>query len=107
MRQRKIESILGAGTQVLNDDPMQWMQHLPRQFVRESGLAFRRCVVTLIDQKKRSWKVWLNYKDSDGQSYVNRGWKAFQDANPLKPGDVIRLQLLNPGKYPVFKCCSK
>ncbi|KAJ8432872.1 hypothetical protein Cgig2_033877 [Carnegiea gigantea] len=80
--------------------------HLPRQFVRANGLAFRRCIVTLIDQKKRSWKVWLSYKDSDGQSYINRGWKAFQVANPLKPGDVIRLQLLNPGTYPIFKCCS-
>jgi len=83
------------------------MQYLPRKFARENGLAFRQCVVTLIDQKKRSWKVSLNYKDCNGQSYINQGWKAFQVANSLKPGDVIMLQLLDAGKYPVFKCGSK
>ncbi|KAK9698205.1 hypothetical protein RND81_08G088800 [Saponaria officinalis] len=77
---------------------------LPVGFAREHGLHFRKCEMMIIDAQRREWEVSLNYKKSDGQSYIKRGWKSFLTENRLKPGNVLRLQFLKGGTCPTLKC---
>ncbi|XP_048495807.1 uncharacterized protein LOC104906051 [Beta vulgaris subsp. vulgaris] len=81
--------------------------YLPMRFVRSSGLLNRNCNITLVDGEEMSWKAKLSFRKDNGQPYIVQGWKYFQAANCLKPGNVLSFQLLEDGTVPILKCYSK
>uniref|UniRef100_M1DTI7 DNA binding protein n=1 Tax=Solanum tuberosum TaxID=4113 RepID=M1DTI7_SOLTU len=77
--------------------------YLPMDFVKSNGLMRRREMI-LINEKRRSWSVWLG---KTGHHFaIKRGWTQFRNANGIQVGDTYNFELINNGKIPIvhFHC---
>ncbi|KAK4729172.1 hypothetical protein R3W88_022160 [Solanum pinnatisectum] len=77
--------------------------YLPMDFVKSNGLMRRRGMI-LIDEKRRSWSVWLGKK---GHHFaIKRGWTQFRNANGIQVGGTYKFELTNNGTIPIvhFHC---
>ncbi|KAK9698202.1 hypothetical protein RND81_08G088700 [Saponaria officinalis] len=80
------------------------MIHLPRQYIRSSGLPKRHCFVKLLDEKDETWIVKLCRRSYDGDAYFSQGWKNFVTAHNFRPRSIVDLQLIKTGRTPTLKC---
>lgn len=68
-------------------------------FARSTGLMNRRCEIILIDEKRRSWSMWLGYM---GHHFgIKKGWRQFTKANGFRVGDAYKFELINNAKIPI------
>ncbi|KAG5589108.1 hypothetical protein H5410_039622 [Solanum commersonii] len=77
--------------------------YLPMDFVKSNGLMRRREMI-LINEKRRSWSVWLG---KTGHHFaIKRGWTQFRNANGIQVGDTYKFELTNNGTIPIvhFHC---
>ncbi|PHT40017.1 hypothetical protein CQW23_18871 [Capsicum baccatum] len=77
---------------------------LPAPFARDSGLANRKCMITIRDEL-RSWKLVLY--SSGAHTYISSTWRKFCIANCLKEGDQIMLEIVANGKNPILRFYGK
>ncbi|KAM3379346.1 putative B3 domain-containing protein REM15 [Capsicum galapagoense] len=59
--------------------------YLPTAFAKSTGLMSGGCEIILIDEKHRSWSMWLGKMDF--HFGIRRGWDKFLKANGLQVGD--------------------
>ncbi|PHU08824.1 hypothetical protein BC332_20684 [Capsicum chinense] len=59
--------------------------YLPTAFAKSTGLMSGGCEIILIDEKHRSWSMWLGRMDC--HFGIRRGWDKFLKANGLQVGD--------------------
>uniref|UniRef100_M1AKH7 DNA binding protein n=1 Tax=Solanum tuberosum TaxID=4113 RepID=M1AKH7_SOLTU len=81
---------------MLNWDKFE--QYLPMDFVKSNGLMIRSEMI-LIDEKQRSWSVWLGR--TGHQFGIKRGWTQFRNANGIQVGDTYKFELINNGTIPI------
>ncbi|XP_015084058.1 putative B3 domain-containing protein REM15 [Solanum pennellii] len=72
--------------------------YLPMDFVKSNGLMSRSEMI-LIDEKQRSWSVWL--VRTGHQFGFKRGWTQFRNANSIQVGDTYKFELTNNGTIPI------
>lgn len=72
--------------------------YLPMDFVKSNGLMSRSEMI-LIDEKQRSWSVWLG--QTGHQFGIKRGWTQFRNANGIQLGDTYKFELTNNGTIPI------
>ncbi|KAH0641571.1 hypothetical protein KY289_032545 [Solanum tuberosum] len=72
--------------------------YLPMDFVKSNGLMIRSEMI-LIDEKQRSWSVWLGR--TGHQFGIKRGWTQFRNANGIQVGDTYKFELTNNGTIPI------
>ncbi|CAN4077177.1 unnamed protein product [Withania somnifera] len=73
--------------------------YLPLAFAKSTGLMNGHCEMILIDEKHRSWSMWLGKM---GCLFgIRRGWTKFIKANGLRVGDTYKFELINNGKIPI------
>ncbi|XP_049376776.1 B3 domain-containing protein REM17-like [Solanum stenotomum] len=77
--------------------------YLPMDFVKSNGLMRRREMI-LINEKRRSWSVWL--RKTGHHFAIKRGWTQFRNANGIQVGDTYKFELTNNGTIPIvhFHC---
>ncbi|XP_069144053.1 B3 domain-containing protein REM14-like [Solanum lycopersicum] len=74
------------------------VRYLPMDFVKSNGLMSRSEMI-LIDEKQRSWSVWLG--QTGHQFGIKRGWTQFRNANGIQLGDTYKFELTNNGTIPI------
>lgn len=77
--------------------------YIPMDFVKSNGLMSRSEMI-LVDEKQRSWSVWLGRM---GHHFgIKRGWVQFRKANGVQVGDTCKFELTNNGTIPIvhFHC---
>nr|XP_016469436.1 PREDICTED: B3 domain-containing protein REM10-like [Nicotiana tabacum] len=78
--------------------------YFPLDFAKSTGLMNRHCEITLVDEKRRSWSVWLGPM---GHHFgIKRGWREFVQENGVQIGDTYKFELINNGRIPIahFHC---
>ncbi|KAJ8538803.1 hypothetical protein K7X08_030099 [Anisodus acutangulus] len=73
--------------------------YLPLAFAKSTGLMNGRREMILIDEKHRSWSMWLGPR---GKNFViRRGWTRFIKANGFREGDIYKFELIHNGQIPI------
>nr|XP_033511391.1 B3 domain-containing protein REM10-like [Nicotiana tomentosiformis] len=83
---------------------IKFEQYFPLDFAKSTGLMNRHCEITLVDEKRRSWSVWLGPM---GHHFgIKRGWREFVQENGVQIGDTYKFELINNGRIPIahFHC---
>ncbi|CAK7340127.1 unnamed protein product [Dovyalis caffra] len=75
--------------QVLKDY-QKYDMFVPRDIVRETGLAKKK-VVVIKDPKGRKWEVGIRPSDKRRHVYLGKGWYELSEANGLVAGDTCVL----------------
>lgn len=73
--------------------PWLWLQILPDQFVKESGLPATGCRITLED---RTGKTWISHSRGNVNfqvGLIRKGWALFALEHLLEEGDVCVFEL--------------
>ncbi|CAL1385233.1 unnamed protein product [Linum trigynum] len=79
-------------------------QRIPKCFSMTYGLNLGNAEGVVLDEEGRSWPVRINcYWKSSCDTYIERGWGAFQKENELKLGDTFNLELVQGGQKPVLR----
>ncbi|WMV40361.1 hypothetical protein MTR67_033746 [Solanum verrucosum] len=73
--------------------------YFPMRFVKSNGLM-SRCEMILVDEKQRSWSVWLGQMEN--HFGIKRGWPQFRKANGFQEGDTYKFELTNNGTIPII-----
>ncbi|XP_055819902.1 B3 domain-containing protein REM10-like isoform X2 [Solanum dulcamara] len=78
--------------------------YLPMAFAKSNGLLDRHEFI-LVDEKQRSWSMWLGRIDN-GHFGIKKGWRKFIKANGVQLGDTYKFELINNGTIPIvhFHC---
>ncbi|MCD7446390.1 hypothetical protein HAX54_005998 [Datura stramonium] len=77
--------------------------YFPMDFVKSNGLMSRSEMI-LVDEKQRSWSVWLGKMER--HFGIKRGWAQFRKANGVQVGDTCKFELTNNDTIPIvhFHC---
>ncbi|PHU08823.1 hypothetical protein BC332_20683 [Capsicum chinense] len=74
--------------------------YLPKGFTKSNGMIDKHEMI-LVDEKQRSWTVWLGKMDPHHFG-IKCGWPQFRKANGVQVGDTYMFELTDNGTIPIM-----
>ncbi|KAM3270577.1 B3 domain-containing protein REM10-like [Capsicum chacoense] len=74
--------------------------YLPKGFTKSNGMMDKHEMI-LVDEKQRSWTVWLGKMDPRHFG-IKSGWPQFRKANGVQVGDTYMFELTDNGTIPIM-----
>ncbi|XP_047268650.1 B3 domain-containing protein REM10-like [Capsicum annuum] len=79
---------------------LKFEQYLPKGFTKSNGMMDKHEMI-LVDEKQRSWTVWLGKMDPRHFG-IKCGWPQFRKANGVQVGDTYMFELTDNGTIPIM-----